>query len=1061
MAWVCAACAGENPDGTRFCGHCGTPAAADVGSASAATATAARARAATREADVSETLRSFVADQVADRLVEAGGTLPNERRLITALFADVSGFTTLADRLDPEQLLEVIDPVIAALSSVVGRYEGYVEKFAGDALLALFGAPIAHEDDAQRALSVALEMHEELARTCERLGPHASGLTLHVGVNSGHGIARILGSEARMDYAVLGDSVIVAQRLESAAPPGETYVSELTHRLARDDFEFEPIGELTLKGKLEPVPAWRLVGRRRDRLAAAPAPLLVGRRRELDRVLRALEPLERGRGTVVTVTGEPGVGKSRLKDEVRRRATERGARWLDARCLSYGAALPYWPYADLLRTFAGVTVDDDDRQAAERLRAAVGESGDALPFFTRLLGLPPPPGADVDALEPEAFSRGLHDAFASWLRRLADEQPLVVALEDVHWADASSLELTADLARLSREASVALYLVARPEGADAVAAVREARGDDVASLELRPLDAAGVEQLVSGMLGAEPPRELVDAVTERAGGNPLFAGEIVRSLQERGDLAEDGGRWRMKAGWEPEAVPPTVEGLIGARIDLLPRPAASVLQTASVIGRQVPLQLLAEVAEDAGGVEASLERLVAATLLHRYTEDGTAGVAFHHALVQEVAYSRLLRRQRRELHRRVADVAEALYGAGDDVVALLARHLYLAEAGDKAVDYLVRAGARAKRLFANEEAIEHFARAAELAPGATDIRLELADLHELVGHYDEARRLYADVLRDAPHDVRAWRGVATTLRKQGRYDEALTHVNHAFRSDALRNADLAPLWLENAWTLTVAGRFDEAIDVAHAALEASSDRGETTGFLLTQLARAETMRGRTAEALTHALDARRIFEAEDDARGLATALRVAGNAYMVLGQSDEAADTLRLGLQVAERVGNVEEIGGCLINLGLVQLERGALDEAIECDRRAAAEFERIGHGSGRAAAMGNLAEKLARAGRLDEALAESERALTLAETIGHLPTVADVKRTVGWIRLEQGEFSESAAAAEEAAERFLEMGAAAEASDALELAAQAWRGAGEQARAEDARERARAASAR
>src|SRR5205085_5313546 len=244
--WVCGACGGDNPEGMRFCGHCGA----------ARTADARRG-----EPDVADALRSFVVGAVADRLVETGGKLPEERRLITALFADVSGFTSLADRLDPEQLLEVIDPVIAGLSSIVGRYEGYVEKFAGDALLALFGAPVTHEDDAERALRVALEMHTELGRLCREL-PHDAELTLHVGINSGHGIARILGSEARMDYAVLGDSVILAQRLESAAPPGETYVSEMTVRLAGGRFDLEPVGELTLKGKSEPVPAWRLIGAR-------------------------------------------------------------------------------------------------------------------------------------------------------------------------------------------------------------------------------------------------------------------------------------------------------------------------------------------------------------------------------------------------------------------------------------------------------------------------------------------------------------------------------------------------------------------------------------------------------------------------------------------------------------------------------------------------------------------------------------------------------------------------------------------------------------------------------
>src|ERR671936_958134 len=295
--WVCGACGGENPEGMRFCGHCGTR-RTDATDASP------------REPDVADALRSFVADQVADHLIEAGGKLPEERRLITALFADVSGFTSLADRLDPEQLLEVIDPVISGLSSIVGRYEGYVEKFAGDALMALFGAPVSHEDDAERALRVALEMHEELAGLVEGL-PHDAELTLHVGVNSGHGIARILGSEARMHYAVLGESVILAPRLESAAPPGETYVSEMTVRLTEGAFEFEPVGELTLKGKAAPVAAWRLVGERAERRPVV-RPSLIGREKELRRVDDVLAALRDGHGGLLAITGEAGIGKSRL-----------------------------------------------------------------------------------------------------------------------------------------------------------------------------------------------------------------------------------------------------------------------------------------------------------------------------------------------------------------------------------------------------------------------------------------------------------------------------------------------------------------------------------------------------------------------------------------------------------------------------------------------------------------------------------------------------------------------------------------------------------------------------
>ena len=230
MVWTCTSCGGENPEGTRFCGHCGAPSEAIDQSAAPAVADE-------RETQVTEALRSFVSGQVADRLVE--GDLAEERRLVTCLFADLSGFTPLADTLDPEQLLEVIDPVINTLTNVVGRYEGYVDKFAGDALLAFFGAPISHEDDAARALMVADEMHSELARILPSLPENARHLTLHTGVNSGHVISRVLGTEVRMDYSVLGDAVILAQRLESAAPAGETYVGETTFRLTRDLFEFE------------------------------------------------------------------------------------------------------------------------------------------------------------------------------------------------------------------------------------------------------------------------------------------------------------------------------------------------------------------------------------------------------------------------------------------------------------------------------------------------------------------------------------------------------------------------------------------------------------------------------------------------------------------------------------------------------------------------------------------------------------------------------------------------------------------------------------------------------
>jgi class 3 adenylate cyclase len=563
--WACRSCGGENQQGTRFCGHCGTP----------ASPTAAPAR-------ETESLRRFVTDQVADRLLAAGGLPPEERRLVTALFADLSGFTVLADRLDSEQLLEVVDPVIAALSNVVGRYDGYVEKYAGDALLALFGAPVSHEDDPERALFVALEMHAELARVCSELPSDRRELTLHVGINSGHGIARILGSEARMDYAVLGDFVVLAQRLESAAPPGATYVSDSTYGLTQHRFEFEPVGELTLKGKSEAVLAWRLV-RERPRSAGRTSPTrrLVGRKRELEAVSNALDELARKRGGALAVTGEAGVGKSRLTAEARRLAESAGLRWLQACCVSYGAGLPYRPYLELLREEAGARREDKPTDVADRLDVLCSPSPEARPAFARLLGVPG--DLEVRDLEPEPFRRALHDAFAAWLGALAAEQPAVLAIEDVHWADPSSLALTGELA--ARDAvPLILYLIARPEASASLAEIAPA----ARRIELEPLDEAGVATLIEGMLGESPPG-LAALVHERTGGNPFFVEEVVRALEETGALRHEAGRLRVRGDWTGDDVPATIEGVLSARIDLLPRSAAVALQTAAVIGRRVPI----------------------------------------------------------------------------------------------------------------------------------------------------------------------------------------------------------------------------------------------------------------------------------------------------------------------------------------------------------------------------------------------------------------------------------------------------------------------------------------
>lgn len=1033
MAWTCGRCAGENPEGTRFCGHCG----------------AASAAASDPEPDPAATvLRSFVAGPLAARLEQ--GVLDDERRLVTALFADLSGFTPLAERLDPEQLQEVIDPLIALLSDVVARYGGYVDKYAGDALLALFGAPVAHEDDPVRALRAALAMHEELTRATR---DHALDwpLSLHIGVNSGHVVARVLGHHVRMDYAVVGDAVILAQRLESAASGGETYVGESTVRLTRGEFDFEALEPVALKGKQDPVPVWRLLGRKAERRPDGGVNgALFGRALERERIEGLFRRASGGRGGVCLVTGEPGIGKTALTDALRSRATEQGARWFEGRCLSYGAVLPYWPYVTLLRDLLDLPAAQAPEDVGARLARAFPHAPVArlVPYFERLLGID---SRETDE-EPEAFQRGLRRSFWSLLEASAQERPTIVAIEDAHWMDASSHALTAELARLCCDERVVLYVTGRPEAAGLLATIGE-RVPDVRRLlvELGPLGVADVRALIRARTTTPLPAAAEAAVAERTGGNPLFVEEVLRWLEHSGASA-------LVTPDAVDSLPPTVEGLLSARIDRLPPPAASVLLVGSVVGRSIPLDLLRDVVA-IPDLPGQVNTLVDAGFLDR-SEDAEVAV-FHHPLVQEAAYGRLLRRQRRDAHLRVAEAAEALYGAGDDGVPLLARHYYLAES-PKALDYLTRAAAVARRLYANDEAIVDLKRAAEVAEREGDddvlpgIMIDLADLLELRGDLEEAFTVYTRA-GGAAGGARSWIGMASTLRKRGRYQEALATLKEADNVLPPDDRGHGTLGLERARTLVMARRFDDAETVLDEALRRVEPGSVEAGYLLLLLSRVELAQGRTERALSLGEEARAILERHGDQRGVVSALRNVGAAHGRLGELGQAAAALRRGIVLGERVGNAEELAACLLNLGMVELRLGAVDEAIACDLRAIEELERMGHQSGLVNGYANLASALVRAGRLDEALVWSERTIDAARRIGDELAIADAGVTQATAFLAAGDAVGAGRRAEEAAERLEQLRAGPPAREALALAAQAWDVAGDGKRADAARKRAAA----
>jgi ABC-type oligopeptide transport system substrate-binding subunit/class 3 adenylate cyclase len=646
-----------------------------------------------------------------------------ERKVLTAVFADVVGSTALAERLDPEDVKLVVGEAVARIVGEVESLGGHVKDLAGDGVLAFFGAPTTREDDAERAVRCALRIvgeMEEYAREVRR-GWGAEGFGVRVGAATGAVVVGEVGSGSRVEYAAFGDTVNVAARLQSAAEPGSVLVDDATHRAVEGLFEWGDVLELDVKGKSEPVAAWPVTGiaaAGRTRGLPGVETRLVGRSRELGLGREALEALQAGRGGILVVAGDAGIGKTRLLDELRELAEQAGSRWLEGRCVSYGESLPYWPFRDLLRgEWIGAGAEEPELRVRvglrRRLEQLFDDQADELyPYLGSLLevALEREAAARTSELSPEALQWRTFEVVGQLFARLAESAPLVLALEDLHWADPTSVLLLEQLLSLAEEAPVLLVLSLRPERDHPSWSLREHAGREFPHLlheiDLGPLGDADGELLAALVAPATLPAELERRVLEAADGNPFFLEELVRSLADVGALVRIDDGWRFDHAVEVE-VPPTVEKAILARLDRLSIDARDLVTAASALGRTFALPLLegllGEVSAD------SLHELQRLGLLRQSRRWPQPEYRFRHALIQETAYRTLLAEERRRLHRRAAEWLEERYAERDaEALGLLAYHWLRAEDEEKAAGYLLRAGDKARLEYALDEAIEHY-----------------------------------------------------------------------------------------------------------------------------------------------------------------------------------------------------------------------------------------------------------------------------------------------------------------------------------------------------------------
>jgi class 3 adenylate cyclase len=723
----------------------------------------------------------------------------SERRQATVLFADISGFTAMSEKLDPEELTAAINRCFATLAEAVRHHGGHVDKYIGDCVMALFGVPQALEKAPTHALNAAIEMRARLAALNDEASL-PSELDLHIGVNTGLVIAGQVGGDVKQEFTVMGDTVNLASRLKDAAPAGSIWVGPDTHRYTRDEFEFRALEPLALKGKAKPVEAFELMSAKErphgpKPRAAEQATELVGRDAETGLLRACVGALARGQGGIVNLIGEAGLGKSRLLAETCASEEAAAVTVLEGRALSMGEGLSFHPFVDLFRSWAGIDKDDADAEAAGKLEAAVagvcGEAAaDIFPFVATLMGLRPG-GAHAERLEGvtgEALEKLVAKSVRELLQRLAASRPLLLVFEDLHWADASSVQLLEGLLRLVAAQPVLFLHAFRPDhpGSERILAVSRAEyGARQTEILLRPLSEQLSGVLVQRLLRSDAlPFPTLALITRTAEGNPFYLEQIVRSLLDHGVVEQTPTGLRVTGRLDTVVIPDTIQGVILARVDRLPEPTRRVLQVASVLGRSFYHRILTRILPGERALEEHLAYLRERQLLLERTTRRTPSArrrtlaeereyVFSHALLQETVYQSILQKTRRELHAQVARAIEAAFAdRAADFYGLLAYHYSRAEDLAKAEEYLFKAGDEAARAAASSEALALFREAS---------RIYLL----LNGEHGDPRK-----------KALLEKNIALALQNTGQLTESIEHFDRAFEylGEPVPRGTLAATW---------------------------------------------------------------------------------------------------------------------------------------------------------------------------------------------------------------------------------------------------------------------------
>ena len=850
--------------------------------------------------------------------------LEGERKQVTVLFADLKGSTELIADLDPEAARQLLDPTLHHMMEAVHRYEGTVNQVLGDGIMALFGAPLAHEDHALRACYAALAMQAALRRYGEE-ARRSHGLEMHmrVGLNSGEVVVRTISNDLHMDYSAVGQTTHLAARMEQLAPPGGIRLTAATLRLVDGLVQGHGLGRFPVKGLPEPVEVFELTGasaihRRLQAVAARGLTRFVGRQHELETLRQALERAAAGHGQIVAIVGEAGVGKSRLVYEFTQADVTRTWLVLEGGSVSYGKATPYFPVLDLLRRYMHLEERDEARTIRAKVTGHVltldAALQDIIPALLALLDVAPDDSPFLQ-LDPTQRRQRTLDALKRLLLRESQVQPLLLVFEDLHWIDAETQALLDSLVGSLPTARLLLLVNYRPE-------YQHGWGSKTyyAQLRLDPLPPASAAEVLAALLGDDaslaPLTQLLMARTE---GNPFFVEESVRTLAETGILVGERAAYRLAQALPTIQVPATVQAVLAARIDRLPSEEKTLLQTAAAIGTEVPVLLLQAIAEfPEAALHRGLAHLQAAEFLYETRLFPEQVCTFKHALTHEVAYGSLLHERRRLLHTRIAETLEKM--VGDRVaeqVERLAHHALRGEAWDKALAYCRQAGEKAMARSAHREAVEYYEQALnalqhlpetrDTLEQAIDLRLALrtalgplGDLGRILARLREAETL-AEALADPRRLGRVVLFLANHCNQVGEYDQAIAAAQRALALDAAGGDVVLRANQYLGLAYEAQGNYRQAIDYTASSLDRTRHHERFDQVFLPAV-------------VSHAR--------------LAT-------CHAELGMFAEGRALGEEGLRIAEAVAHPGSLMRAYHGLGLLALRQGDLPRALLCLERA------------------------------------------------------------------------------------------------------------------------------